>query len=273
VRYLRWQFGSRLLGFDMIVPFVDDAVLVIGRGMTGATGNLYVGLDEYRDMGFVLHVLRPGDLFVDVGSNVGSYTILAATAGAEVLAFEPVPQSFDRLCRNVRVNGFTAKADCRSIAVGAAAGRLHITSTADTMNHVATESDSRSETVEIAVDSLDAQLAGTLPAVVKVDVEGFEMQVIEGGQGTLGNPGLLAVIMELNGNGERYGVTDEALHARMAAFGFTSCAYDPLTRTLTELETPTRARGNRIYVRDIGAVQQRARSAGRFLIRAIDLEI
>lgn len=46
--------------------------------MTGATGNWYCGLQEYEDMSFVLHALRPGDLFVDVGANIGSYSILAA---------------------------------------------------------------------------------------------------------------------------------------------------------------------------------------------------
>jgi hypothetical protein len=49
-------------------------------GMTGATGNLYVGLHEFEEMAFLLHFLRPGDLFADVGANVGSYTILAAVA-------------------------------------------------------------------------------------------------------------------------------------------------------------------------------------------------
>lgn len=57
--------------------------------MTGATGNIYVGLHEFEDMAFLLHVLRRTDLFVDVGANIGSYTILAGgAAGAKLLLNE-----------------------------------------------------------------------------------------------------------------------------------------------------------------------------------------
>ena len=45
--------------------------------MTGATGNIYCGLYEFLDMAFLLHFLRNGDLFGDIGSNIGSYTVLA----------------------------------------------------------------------------------------------------------------------------------------------------------------------------------------------------
>jgi hypothetical protein len=47
-------------------------------GMTGATQNIYVGLQEFVDIMLTLHFLRKGDLFLDMGANVGSYTILAS---------------------------------------------------------------------------------------------------------------------------------------------------------------------------------------------------
>ena len=53
--------------------------------MIGATGNLFCGLHEIEDMGFVLHFLRSDDIFLDVGVNVGTYTVLAAgVAGSSV---------------------------------------------------------------------------------------------------------------------------------------------------------------------------------------------
>ena len=92
---LRWQVGSRLLPLGSTLPYVGDTRLFVTRGMTGATGNWYCGLHEVDEMGFVLHALRPGDLFVDVGANIGSYTVLAAGAvGADAIAVEPVPTTF-----------------------------------------------------------------------------------------------------------------------------------------------------------------------------------
>lgn len=81
-RFVRWQVGSRLLGNAAVMPFVADAQLLVRTGMQGATGNLYVGLLELEPMGFVLHVLKRDELLLDVGANVGVYSILAAGGGA-----------------------------------------------------------------------------------------------------------------------------------------------------------------------------------------------
>ena len=54
-RWLRWQLGCRLLPGPAVVPFVNGLCLIVQRGMTGATGNVYCGLHEFEDMALVLH--------------------------------------------------------------------------------------------------------------------------------------------------------------------------------------------------------------------------
>src|SRR5262249_33022330 len=68
-RFACWQIGERLARGPVTVQFVNSAQLLASPGMTGATGNVYVGLHKFSDMSFVLHFLRPNDLFVDVGAN------------------------------------------------------------------------------------------------------------------------------------------------------------------------------------------------------------
>ncbi|MDN2583382.1 hypothetical protein [Aquibium sp. ELW1220] len=63
---------------EVIIDWIDGAKLAVRRGMIGATGNIYCGLHEYVDMRFVLDTLQPGDLFVDIGAPVVSYTVLAS---------------------------------------------------------------------------------------------------------------------------------------------------------------------------------------------------
>src|SRR5262245_35956083 len=88
-RFCRWQIESRFHR-EVIVPWVGGVRLAVRRGMTGATGNLYAGLHEFVDMAFTLHFLRPSDLFLDVGANIGSYTLLASgVCRARTIAFEP----------------------------------------------------------------------------------------------------------------------------------------------------------------------------------------
>src|SRR6266567_1067236 len=92
-RVLHWQIWSRFKK-QIVFPWIGGTKLVVERGMTGATGNIYVGLHEFIDMIFLLHFLRPGDLFLDIGANVGSYTILASgVCKARTAAFEPDPDT------------------------------------------------------------------------------------------------------------------------------------------------------------------------------------
>jgi hypothetical protein len=72
-RLVGWQIKSRFRR-ELIVSWIANQKLAVRRGMAGATGNIYTGLHESADMMFLLHFLRRGDLFLDIGANVGSYT-------------------------------------------------------------------------------------------------------------------------------------------------------------------------------------------------------
>jgi len=259
-RVLRWQAASRLIGAPIAMPFVDDTRLLMERGMTGATGNWYGGLQEYEEMGFLLHLLRPEDLFVDVGANVGSYTVLAAAAGAEVVAFEPVPSTFLGLESNVLLNRLQGRVSARNLGLAGTPGRLAFTAGLDTVNHVLRPGED-AEAVEVPVSTLDVELSGREPAALKIDVEGFELPVLDGGEATLASPALKAVVLETNGSGEGYGVQDAELFARMARHGFQPAGYDPVRRQLSAAKTQA---GNTLFLRDRAFVEDRLRSARRF---------
>lgn len=77
VRIFKWQVLSRMYPIAFVMPFVEDSKLIIKRGMTGASGNLYAGLNDFEDMAFLLHLLIKEDLFGDIGANIGVYTIFS----------------------------------------------------------------------------------------------------------------------------------------------------------------------------------------------------
>lgn len=259
-RFAAWQVGSRLVSGPVAIDFVGGMRLLVSPGQTGATGNVYAGLHEVAEMAFVLHVLRKGDLFVDVGANVGSYTILASAAGADCISFEPGP-AVETLAANVRLNNLADHVDVKRSAVGSTIGEIAFTSNQDTLNHVATSADGSKDVV--ALTKLDSALGGRAPAVIKIDVEGFEREVLDGARQTLLANSLLGVIVETNGSGARYGSSDAELHARLLAAGFSPASYDPFARELSETGS-INAGGNTIYIRDSGTVRERLRSAPRF---------
>jgi FkbM family methyltransferase len=260
-RWLRWQLGSRLLSASVAVPFVGPTRLLVSPGMAGATGNIYCGLHEFEEMGFLLHVLREGDLFVDVGANVGSYTVLASgVRHAHSIAFEPVPSTFAALVDNLCLNQLGPLVEAHNRAVGATQGTVRFTTELDTVNHVASDADRWDRTVEVPLTTVDAVLAERCPLLVKIDVEGFEAQVLAGMKSTLGKPGLCAVIMETNSSGRRYGGSDRELFEAMTGLGFEAFRYEPMNRRLTLAREAERS-DNTLFVRNVHEIERRVVAA------------
>jgi FkbM family methyltransferase len=140
--------------------------MLAARGLHGATGNLYVGLHEPEETGFVLHLLRPGDVFCDVGANVGSYTVLAMSRGATVHAFEPGPRAMNWLRQNIELNTESGRAHAHLIALSDNCGTALFVSTKDTENRLSADGDAT-----VRVTTMDKALEGQRPVLIKVDVE------------------------------------------------------------------------------------------------------
>lgn len=266
-RWFFWQIGSRLVPGPVAVEFVNDTMLLVSPGMTGATGNVYTGLHEFQDMAFVLHLLRRGDIFVDVGANVGAYTVLAGGLGARCISIEPIKSAYDNLILNIRLNGIGNIVDARNIGVGSHEGVLKFTKEFDTVNHVVVDSQSSHGTlIEVEVDTLDNVIAELQPVLIKIDVEGFETEVVAGAKRVLSNKSLLAVIMELNGSGRRYNYDERELYRRMIDCGFTPCSYFPFERSLKVLSGEDKMVGNTLFVKDLEVVRKRLERAPPFAV-------
>jgi FkbM family methyltransferase len=254
------------------VSWVGRSRILVHRGETGLTGNVYAGLHEFEDMAFLLHLLREDDLFVDVGANVGAYTVLACSAvGAHGFAFEPVPSTYARLLDNVRLNRAEDRVRCINAAVGDVPGTIAFSSADDTTNHALATEEHRRDAINVEVTTLDRALAGCSPALMKIDVEGYETLVVRGGQETLSAPSLLAVIMELNGNGARYGFDDTELVGTMAGLGFVPRRYEPFSRQLSSTAAGHRNTGNIIFVRESDALKHRLETAEPFTVLGFSL--
>ncbi|MBC5773482.1 FkbM family methyltransferase [Pontibacter sp. KCTC 32443] len=250
IRFIKWQIGSRLNPYPVVYPFVEDTYLVVERGMTGATGNLYTGLHEFSDMGFLLHFLREDDLFVDVGANIGSYSILASgVCKAKTIAIEPSTVTYNRLMRNVRVNGLESLITTLNIGLGGENTSMFFTKSLDTINHIVTDAESIGEKEKIDIITLDSIIINVnQPLLLKIDVEGFEAQVLKGATHTLSNPNLKAIIIELNGSGLRYSYNEDDIRMQLKEAGFRSFSYNPFSRNLTRKST--NLNHNELYIRD-----------------------
>jgi FkbM family methyltransferase len=265
-RWFRWQIKSRLASQPLIVPFVGGTALFARAGETGVTGNIYYGLAEYVDMAFALHLLRPGDLFIDVGANAGSYSVLASgVAGAETIAFEPIAETADRFEANIRLNNLSALVTLHRVGIGAKPSILRFTANQDTVNHVALPDEAA---LELPVETLDRMLGHRSPTLIKIDVEGFESEALEGSHQALIDPALLALIVEINDSYRTYGRVLSDVVGPIEAAGFAPYEYEPAHRQLVLLNKRRSRSGNTIFIRDLEKVNFRLQSAPEIKLRS-----
>ena len=262
-RFLRWQIKSRLISRRFVHKWIGDSSFFVRNGETGLTGNIYVGLHEFQDMVFLLHLLRSGDLFIDIGANSGSYTILASSVvGANSLAIEPAPSAYARLVANIKLNQMESRVDARNVGLSSEVGQFLLTVDSDTTNHlVAGETTERTTLVDVY--TADNICSGQSPTLIKIDVEGWELEVLKGAHDTLNNQSLLAIILEINGSGEKLGVADERVLDYLLKFGFEPYHYEPFSRRLSKMNGRNFGGGNTIFIRDPELALMRIQSAER----------
>src|SRR5664279_3733707 len=136
-RYFGWQAWQATVGRPMTITILPGSRLRCYPHATSSSAVLYMRLPDWDEMNYLLRHLRPGDTFVDVGANVGVYSILASSIpDVRVEAFEPSTLSNARLIENVRLNQ-RADIRCHRTAVGENAGPVDLTCGLDTTNHVA----------------------------------------------------------------------------------------------------------------------------------------
>jgi len=272
LRFARWQIASRVSPGQIVFEWINGTRMIVRPGETGFTQNIYCGLHEFSDMAYVLHALTADDFFVDIGANVGSYTILACAArGARGYCIEPVPTTYRRLVDNVRLNDLTSRVVSLNIGVSKSDGDLFFTTGENCTNHVIPAGASVEGATRIRVQTLDRILENNSPNLIKIDVEGFESQVIEGARDTLANPSLHSIILELNGNGSRYGFKDAEIVASLESSGFAPYSYNPFARELSPIAGKNGRSGNTLFIRNLDFVRERLANTPRVRIGAVNL--
>jgi FkbM family methyltransferase len=153
---------------------------------------------QFRDL--LLTNIREGDLVWDVGANVGLYTRLFVDRvgrDGKVIAFEPSPRAFAQLqssfgtepsviLQEVALSNFDGEADFFAAERGS------------TVTDSLVAPSGNSETIRASVKRGDSMCSLHAPAIIKIDVEGAELEVLKGMTKTLRDPGLRGVFVEVH---------------------------------------------------------------------------
>jgi FkbM family methyltransferase len=160
-------------------------------------------------LGLLDRVLRTGDWFVDVGANIGLFTVAAATRvgpTGHVLSYEPDPDTASLLRDNVALNWIDQRVTVTQSAVGRRQGTidfarhpqwpaLGVASSNEFPGRTAAEG---YETFAVPIERLDGRVPdGTRLRLVKIDVEGGEADVLEGMEGLFSRSAVDLVTLEV----------------------------------------------------------------------------
>jgi FkbM family methyltransferase len=248
LRFILLQLYFLLINKKKKIALFNKLQLYVEKGSAGSTSFFYFKLPDYEEMSFMLDNLSKGDLFVDIGSNIGGWSLLAAGNQANVIAIEPVPSTYSRLLKNIQLNP-TVEIQPLNIGVSSFEGNLKITTDNDTMNKILGEKETYLGTTHyIPVTTIDKILEGKNPAIIKVDVEGHELEVIKGMLKTLSNNSIKGLIIETfrSENNKNSGFIE--LENILKSFNFLPFKYNVQTKELELLKNKEGGQ-NTIYVR------------------------
>ena len=162
---------------------------------------LYFWLDRYTDNGFILGFyerelarllydsVKKDTIFYDLGAHWGYFSILAAKfvgPKGKVYTFEPMPDNYERLTRNIRINEIE-NIEALNMAVSNVDSTLRFSNSKDTFanTYVSTSEENSIEVKAVSLDKFIEQKNGLPPDFIKIDVEGAEADVLEGAEQTI----------------------------------------------------------------------------------------
>ncbi len=158
---------------------------------SGRMPGYVLGTADYEEQRWLTTHLKCRDTFYDVGANIGFFTLLAAKlVGSEghVVAFEPLAANVEQLRRNVALNGFAnVTVVAAAISARESVGLFSLGRSGRDQGKLV-ETDSPGDSVRVPVTTIDAAVSSNLlrpPAVMKIDVEGEEINALRGARDTI----------------------------------------------------------------------------------------
>lgn len=163
----------------------------------------YTDVPDKKEISILRNLVSKNDVdcdktvFLDIGSNIGSYSVCMMDVCHKIIAFEPHPFTAKRCKMNFLLNN-SDESNVQQLALSNEVGKIHFSDFggSSTVNHIV-----ESGGIEVSVSTLDNfakenDFTKDMSYILKVDVEGYEKQVFEGGKEFLTSYGIRGIVFE-----------------------------------------------------------------------------
>jgi FkbM family methyltransferase len=252
-KFVGWQLYKRLTKRYLDIKLVPSIKLRCHPDSCSASAALYCGLYDYNEMNFLLHYLRPEDSFLDVGANIGAYTLLAASIirSGFVYSVEVLPKNYDRLQENIQLNHLK-QVKTYSTAISDQTGKILINlCDRDSMAFI-TQTEGE-HTISVATDTLDRLLAEELIdnlMLAKMDIEGAELLALQGATSLLKRQRPPVWILEINSTMRHLKITEKDVVSFLKSYGYGLYQYDANLNRLQAIASNEKSGNNVLAIAD-----------------------
>ena len=163
----------------------------------------YTDIPDKAEIMLLRKLAKEGCVFLDIGANIGSYSVSMMDLCDEIIAFEPHPYTARRCKMNFLLNDFSENS-VKQLALSNEEGNIYFSDYggSSTINHIVED---QKNGIEVKVTTLDKfidenNFMADEKYIIKVDVEGFEKQVFEGGKKFLTSYDIKGIVFECFGN-------------------------------------------------------------------------
>ena len=230
---------ARRRGETVEIPAFGYRMLVDPEATFSSDWVYYGPLKDFDLANFLLRYLHPDDNFIDVGANVGIYSLLASSilksGSGKVFAFEPSPATYERLARNLTANSIQ-NVTAYQFGLSDSDASLGFVDGLDQVSHLAEPGVAGTTNIRVR------RGADILPplaySLAKIDVEGYELPVVRGLTPLLGAEGIPVLAVEINGGSDRFEFSSQELIGVLDVHGYVPMSFSADSGELSPSETP-----------------------------------
>jgi FkbM family methyltransferase len=245
-RVVWWKVNQLFFHLPVKMKLTESVSLLCYPETSFGSYVVYATFPEYAEIMFVQRYLDKNSVFFDVGAHLGEYALIAASIATQgkVFAFEPTPHTIRLLEENIALNPTAKKIKVIKQAVSNKVGTAQFVIEPESeVNHLPHNQDTKQNTVKVKTTTLTA-IASKYRCkkidLVKIDVEGAELAVLEGAEKLLTKGAIKAFILEINPKANTYHHSQSELRRllkkyRYSLFTFTE---DGMLRKLGKNQLP-----------------------------------
>lgn len=218
-----WRINKIFIKTSIIHTFFNELKIIVTPYSSYGALVFYLGLPDKQEMNYLLKQLNSSDIFIDVGANIGVYSILASykIKKGKIYAFEPNVKILSDLKNNIQLNGIKNIEIISKIVSNHNKSELFESNDISEISSISKKSGKNIHQISsITIDSFLKNEKIKSVKLLKIDVEGAEGLIFEGAVKSLKSKIIKNIIFELNLNCTNFGHSPAKIISLLNSFNY-----------------------------------------------------